>query len=95
MKILKTHTEYGMRDAAERHGRKGRSITSGAIGGATRFSGELSQLFLDYVERSMPPLSGRGSRIQFRDVELAYLRLYPFIISAISQAENMLSEEEE
>lgn len=95
MKVLKKHIEDGMRLAAANNGRKGRSITPEAVMRATKYGGEILQQFLDYIERSMPPLGGRGSRVQKQNVEIAYLRFSHHFQAALKEAENMLSEEEE
>ncbi len=93
MKIFKKHTEDAMRVAAINNHCKGRSITYEAVGLATRYCGEIVDEFLLFVEQSMPPLGGRGSRIQKENVELAYLRFKVALNEALRNA-NWKEEEE-
>ena len=93
MKVFKKHTESGMRDAAIKNGCKGRSITYEAVGRANRYCGEILDEFLLFVEQSMPPLGGRGSRIQKEHVEVAYLRFRVALNEALRNA-NWKEEEE-
>lgn len=93
MKIFKKHTEQGMRDAAVKNGCKGRSITYEAVARTTRYCGEIVDEFLLFIEQSMPPLGGRGSRIQKENAETAYLRFRVALNEALRNA-NWKEEEE-
>lgn len=95
MKIFKKHTENAMREAAAKNGCKGRSIAPEAVGWATRFSGEILDEFFLFIEQSMPPLGGRGSRIQADHVKKASARFKLALLEALRNANwNVLEEEE-
>ena len=95
MKPFKKHTEQAMRDAAIKNGCKGRSITYGAVGFANMFCGEICDEFLLFVEKSMPPLGGRGTRIHADNVKDAYARFKLALLEALRNADWNISEEEE
>ena len=95
MKVLKKHTEKAMRDASLKNGTKGRSITSEAIGWANRFSGEILDTFYLFIEESMPPLGGRGTRINSDIVKDCYAKFKLALLEALKNLEwNELGEEE-
>jgi hypothetical protein len=94
MKTVKKHTEQAMREAAIKNGCKGRSITYEAVGRANRYCGQILDEFLLFVEQSMPPLGGRGTRIQKENVENAYNRFRVALFEALRNASWNLEEEE-
>ena len=95
MRVLKKHTEKGMRDAAIKNGTKGRSITSGAIGWSNKFSEEILDTFYLFIEESMPPLGGRGTRINSDIVKDSYAKFKLALLEALKNLEwNDLGEEE-
>lgn len=95
MKTFKKHTEQAMREAAAKNGCKGRSITYQAVGRANRYCGEILDEFLLFIEQSMPPLGGRGTRIHPENVEIAYLRFKVAFNEALKNANWKEQEEEE
>ncbi len=95
MKLYKKNIEQGMREAARNNGSHGRSITHEAIGRATRYSSEIIDAYLLFLEQSMPPVGGRGSRMKRADVELPHLRFTVALSKALEEAKNMAKEEEE
>lgn len=95
MKLYKKNIEQGMREAARNNGSHGRSITNEAIGRATKYSSHIIDAYLLYLEQSMPPVGGRGSRMKRADVELPHLRFVVAFSKALEEAKNMAKEEEE
>lgn len=97
MKIFKKHTEIAMRQAAINNGCKGRSITSGAVENATREAGEIVDEFFRYIEESMPPLYGRGSRINSNTIRQVSPKFKLALMKALREIRvtNKPTEEEE
>ena len=86
-KVLKKHAELALRKAAEKNGNKGRSMNYEAISCMARLSGRILDVFADYVEKSLPKKTGRGSRIQKHHIEIAYYRFHEALQEILDRGE--------
>ena len=93
-RVLKKHAELSLRQAANDNGNSGRSMTHEAIVEMASCSSSIVDLFAKYVEGTLPPKVGRGSRLQPIHVELAFGKIYK-AIRDFMDSENNAGEEEE
>ena len=93
-RVLKKNAESALRTAAINNGNEGRSMTSDAISKMAICSSMMVDLFAQYVEQTLPPKGGRGSRIQEPHIELAFGKIYKATRDFMDK-ENNIGEEEE
>ena len=93
-RVLKKNAEFALRNAAHNNGNSGRSMTQDAIDLMALNSSHIIDLFAMYVEQTLPPKGGRGSRIQALHVSLAFGKMYK-AMRDFMDSENNTGEEEE
>jgi len=93
-RVLRTHAELALRQAAKESVNVGRSMTHEAIVEMADCSSVLVDLFAKYVESTLPPKIGRGGRLQVSHVELSFGRVYRAIREFMDRVEDNEGEEE-
>ena len=94
VRVLKKNAEFALRNAAQNNGNSGRSMTQDAIDLMAINSSHIVDLFAMYVEQTLPPKGGRGSRIQAIHVSLAFGKKYKAMRDFMDSDTNVGDEEE-